>query len=287
MNENTDRLSDEDFAQQIIQRARHIQPDKAFAAELEQKFMQSTIHQQKPKRASRGIVRLMGTMAAIFVLIVVATFNVPSLRAIAQEFIVLLSHAKADEGTGYYMEQPAEQLFASLEKAEADLSRDFVVPQYLPSIIRANKQISVEFTMLEYTAETSTVEISYNFALNSMWSLYFSQTPSEVYYGEDHGGTSIGASAEIETVTFNFRGKPVSAQFVKGGWRPTVDNESQSYESLQTATPSSVNLEWTTDGGQMYFMWEADGIVYSFYTSESRLFEINRDELIRIAESIK
>ena len=41
MNENTDRFSDEAFAQQIMQGARTIQPDATFASRLEQKILQA------------------------------------------------------------------------------------------------------------------------------------------------------------------------------------------------------------------------------------------------------
>ena len=288
MNENTDSLSDDEaFVQQIIQGARRIQPDALFAANLEQTLMQ-TVPQKKPKMSSRRIFRLMGTVAAVLILVVVATFNVPSLRAIAEEIIGLLIRAQADKTIGYFMDQSHVQLFASLEKAEADLAHDFVVPQYLPSTIRANKEISVKFQMLYCTAETSSVQISYSpsFDLDSMWFFSFQQTPSEVY--QTNGRNSVGASAEIKTVSFNFRGKPVSAQFVKGGWWAKIDVEDRSgLEALPTATLDSIDLQWSTESGNMSLTWESDGIVYSFFTTESWLFDITIDELIRIAESIE
>jgi hypothetical protein len=282
MNEKINNLSDEAFAQQIMQEARGIQPDKAFAAELEQRLMQSASSRMS-SASPRRMIRMLGTMAAIFVFIVVATFNVPSLRAIAQEFIVLLSHTKADEGTGYYMEEPAEQLFASLEKAETDLGRDFLVPQYFPSITIDNKVIPVKFRMLRYRPDTATVQIEYTFGVSSPWSLTLMQIPGEIYH--KNGGTSVGASADIETVTFNFRGQPVSGQFVKGGWITRVDPEHRNQIPLQT--PTAIDLEWSAESKQMYLIWEADGIVYQFITGESSQLEINRDALIRIAESIK
>jgi len=284
MNENTNRLTDEAFAQQIMHSARTIQPDATFASELEQTLAQ--LPRQKSRPSPQRIIRLVGTVAAVLTLAVVSVLTVPPLRAIAQEIISLLSRSKADEGIGYFMEQPPVQMFASIEKAEADLSRDFVVPQYLPSVTMSNKEIPVSLITLSYIAETSSVEIVYAFALGSRWSLTFWQTPSEVYYR--NGPTSIGASAEIESVTFNFRDKPVSGQFVKGGWVSNIDlDEAKQQEALQTATPNSVDLKWSRESGQMYLIWEADGVVYHFFTSESSSLNINRDELIRIAESIE
>lgn len=284
MNENTDRLSDEAFAQQIMQGARTIQPDATFASELEQTLLQSA-PRHKSRPSPQRIIRLMGTTAAALALTIIITFNVPSLRAIAEEIIGLLIRSDDDKTTTFYTgQQFLNQMFKSVEEAEAALSRDFAAPQYLPSAMIANNKVTVYFRYFTYYPERSSAMIEYGFRMDRAWSMTLSQMPSETYFKE--GGLHVGQSAEIETVTFNFRGNPVSGQFVDGGWLFTPHAEIP-YPDIP-ATPIPIDVEWSqSDKTALLLTWEDEGVVYRLFANKNPYFKNLRDELIRIAESIE
>lgn len=284
MNENTDRLSDEAFAQQIIQGARRIQPDTLFATELEQTLLQ-TVPSKKSRTSSQRLVRMLGTMVAVLMLAFVGVLTVPPLRAIAQDIIDLFTRSEGDKVATFYTgEQPLIQTFKSVEEAETTLSRDFAAPRYLPSAMVGKNKVTAFFRYFTYYPERSSALIEYGFRMSRAWSMTFSQFQSESYL--QSGGLLVGQSAEIETISFDFRGHPVSGQLVEGTWLFTTQADIPYSE--MPVTPIPMDMEWSqNDKSGMTLVWEDEGIVYRLYASKNPYFDDLREELLRVAESIE
>jgi len=282
MNTKPDTLAqDEAFALQIMQAARTIQPDPTFAEALEQRLAVSAPIPARRKMLPR-IIRIVGSIAAGFLLASVIVFTVPPLRAIAHEIVNFLTHTPTDQAS-LWVSNPVSsdaQVFISVEEAEAASGHDFVEPQTLPSVRMNGHDLHAPRPKIVYDASVSQLRMMYRY---DQWHLWFLQIPSEFYHAED---ALIGESAEVETVTFNFRGHTVLAQFVRGGWAADGALGEEVSQAIDQGTPVPVTLTWVNDH-RIALTWSSDGMVYMLYSNEEDFFKLTRDKLIELAESIQ
>jgi hypothetical protein len=291
MNDNLSHDSnDEAFAAQIRRAAQSLQPSATFSAQLDHELKQGMNAKWTRSRTNRNL-RLWATAAALAVFAVSAIFTVPSLRALAQEIIDLLTNAASDTIV-QEVDTPADiQVFESVEDAETALLLDFAEPQILPSPVFSDGNRAVHVRSVLYTPEYQSLEIRYEYS-EVMWWMVLKVTPADVH---EYSYNLIGESADIEIVPIVFQGQAVSAQFVRGSWGITSGLEAlppgieMSGETVFPApgNQADVNTEWNNDSGAMQLTWEANGVVYSLHSVTETVMRMDKFSLIRIAESIE
>lgn len=288
MNENTGlNVNDQALAARITQAARTVHPDAAFRTALDRQLDQvQHIH------PTRRTLPILGAAAAALILLAGAIFAVPSLRALAQEVIDLITQATSDQvdQTVAFSPSANAQTFASVELAEAALERDFVVPGDLPGGVIGSNEQEAKVSSITYFPAYRNLLIKYQRPDYYGWWLEYSQVSTEVYEQmQSEQPIMVGQSANIQTVAFLFRDERVEGQVVRGSWHVVDNGEAQQEEIEQLASGETLSLEtiWDNEAPMMRLTWQAEGVTYILNTNIEAVMQIEDDDLIRIAESIE
>lgn len=277
--ENTFSPEEQAAAVQVVQIIRTIQLEEEFAmqlkAQLRDRYDAKVVHTRRP---SAQWPRVALAAASLVAVLTVAILSVPSLRAIAQEIIDLITNADTDQvsSEGRLLNI---QNFESLEEAEAQLGINIYVPTFIPSGMLNRRSINLQLADVSFSDDLSLVSLRYAFSASNYSQLSIYQLPVSTY---ETTHNEVGASASIEVVSFSFAGEQVSAQYVEGGY-VNIDDLSE----METTGVVRSQGEWDNDTGEKRLIWRYEDRIFSMYTTENSVFAFTRDDLIRIAESME
>lgn len=274
-----------DMMRQLEQVAATLHPEQAFVQSLDARLRATTPHR---RHSSARWPRVAFVAASLVAVLTAAVLSVPSLRAIAQEIVDLITWAESDEiEQEIILNTAAEiQTFRSLEEAESTIGRSIPAPLVLPSGRLSLSERTARVQSITYSTAYDSTQIRYEYGYSVMWWMWLDQMPIDVYQQYPR---QIGQSAIVENVMIQFLGSRIQAQVIRGGW--TITEDPLTLQELeQDAAPGdvqSVDTEWDNDSGAIQLTWQADGYVYSLHSVTEDVLNVDEAELIRIAENME